>query len=112
MAKRKRLIWHLYPTYLLITLICLGAVAWYASNRTKLFFLDQVAEDLEVRARIFEKQALRHLSLLNERAIDSMCKEVGRASSTRITVMLPSGRVVGDSDEDPSVMSSWKTVPG
>ena len=35
---RKRLIWQLFPSYLLITLISLLAVTWYASRSWRQFY--------------------------------------------------------------------------
>ena len=95
MKKRKRLIWRLFPSYLLITLISLLAVSWYASEAMRHFFLDQTATDLKARAALLEKQIKGYLAPLNADAIDSICKEAGRLSATRITVILPDGTVIG-----------------
>jgi len=106
MPKKKRLLWQLYPTYLLITLVCLLAATWYASRSLRHFYLDQTAADLEARARLVEQQIGQYLDPLDKRAIDLLCKNVGKRSSTRITIILPSGRVVGDSEEHPEKMDS------
>ena len=93
MKKRKRLLWQLFPSYLLITLIALLAVSWYASGAMRQFFLDQTATDLKARAALLDKQIKGLLSPLNSDAIDAICKEAGRLSATRITVILPDGTV-------------------
>jgi two-component system phosphate regulon sensor histidine kinase PhoR len=111
MPKKKRLLWQLYPTYLLITLICLLAATWYASRSLRRFYLDQTAADLEARARLVEKQIFQYLDPLDERAIDLLCKSVGKRASTRITIILPSGKVAGDSHEDPARMDSHADRP-
>jgi two-component system phosphate regulon sensor histidine kinase PhoR len=56
MKKRRRLLWQLFPSYLLITLVSLLAVSWYASAAMRLFFLDQTATGLRARAALLEKQ--------------------------------------------------------
>jgi len=38
--------------------------------------------------------------------LDALCKKLGRSSGTRITVVLPTGRVVGDSAENPGNMDN------
>ena len=38
--------------------------------------------------------------------VDSLCKELGRSSNARITVVLPSGEVLGDSHEIPRDMDN------
>ncbi len=111
MKKRKRLLWRLFPSYLLITLISLLAVSWYASEAMRQFFLDQTATDLKARAALLEKQITGFLAPLDADAIDSICKEAGRLSATRITVILPNGTVVGDSRETPNLMDNHANRP-
>ncbi|MCG2755647.1 MAG: ATP-binding protein, partial [Desulfobacteraceae bacterium] len=53
-----------------------------------------------------ESRIIKHLSPLNEKSIDLACKEIGGISETRITVVLPSGKVIGDSEEDPRSMDN------
>jgi two-component system phosphate regulon sensor histidine kinase PhoR len=106
MRKKKRLLWQLFPSYLLITIVSLSAVTWYASNSLRNFFLDQTAADLLVRAHLLEKQIIQFLGPLDANVIDALCKEIGQSSATRITVILPSGIVIGDSNEDPAIMDN------
>ena len=111
MPGKRKLFWQLYPSYLLISLISLVAVTWYASTSIRRFHIDQAAADLEARARIFEQQIAAYMNPLNTGAIDRLAKEAGRAAFTRITVMLPSGRVVGDSYKDPALMDNHADRP-
>jgi len=111
MARRKRLLWHLYPSFLFITIISLMAVTWYASNSLKEFFLEQTASDLTVRARLFKSQVLRYLDPLDKETIDQLCKDIGKGASTRLTVILPSGKVAGDSEKDPALMDTHVDRP-
>ncbi len=111
MSRTKRLIWQLYPSYLLITLISLLAVTWYASDSFKQFFLDNTASDLQARARLFEKQITPYTDPLNAKQIDLLCKQVGKNTGTRFTVILPSGLVVGDSENDPQEMDNHLDRP-
>jgi len=111
MKKKKRLLRHLFPSYLLITLISLVAVTWFASSSIRNFFLEQTAEDLLTRARLLENQIPHFLGPLETRLIDAMCKEIGVSSATRITVILPTGHVIGDSDEDPAIMDNHALRP-
>lgn len=111
MAGRKRLIWQLYPSYLLILVIALVAVTWYASISAKHFFLSRTEADLKARALLFEAQILEYLDPLNKDMIDLLCKKVGQSSSTRITIILLSGKVVGDTDSDPKTMDNHADRP-
>jgi two-component system phosphate regulon sensor histidine kinase PhoR len=111
MKKRKRLLWQLFPSYLLITLISLLAVSWYASGAMRHFFLEQTATDLKTRAALLDKQIRMLLSPLRGETIDAICKEAGRLSATRITVILPDGTVIGDSRETPRLMDNHANRP-
>jgi two-component system phosphate regulon sensor histidine kinase PhoR len=106
MKQKKRLIYKLFPSYLLITVVSLMAVSWYALSFTRQFFLDRTQVDLEMSGRLLERQMLPLLSPLNEQAIDDLCKEAAAKTITRVTVILPDGRVVGDSEESPANMDN------
>ncbi|MCF8120428.1 MAG: cell wall metabolism sensor histidine kinase WalK [Deltaproteobacteria bacterium] len=106
MARKKKLFWQLYPSYLLIILMAVVAVTWYASSAVKHFLLQEMTSDLEARARLLENQVVPHLHPLHPAVIDRLAKNMGKQASTRITILLPSGQVVGDSHEDPASMDN------
>jgi len=111
MARKRRLFWQLFPSYLLITLVSLVAVTWYASSAIRQFYIEHTASDLETRARLFEEQISGQIDPLDAKTIDQLSKKAGGVTSTRITVMLPSGKVVADSDEDPATMDNHRDRP-
>jgi len=109
--RRKRLLWKLYPAYLAIILLSIIGVGMYASQTLKKFYLDKTAEDLEVRAHLIEREVGAAFATANKTSLDELCKTLGKATSTRITLILPSGEVVGDSDEDPQRMENHAGRP-
>lgn len=111
MKKKKRLLWQLYPSYLLITIISLVAVTIYATSSLREFYLDRIAGDLRDRAYLLEKQVRHFLGPLDSNVVDALCKELGKPLTTRITVILPSGIVIGDSDDDPNRMDNHLLRP-
>ena len=111
MAKKKRLLWQLYPTYIIIIVVSLLAATWFASRTLKQFYHEQSASDLEARALLFKSQVLEYLSPLDAQAIDRLCKKVGGQATTRITVIIPSGKVIGDSEKDPETMDNHVDRP-
>jgi two-component system phosphate regulon sensor histidine kinase PhoR len=64
MKNKKRLIYQLFPSYLVITLVSLFAVSWYALSFTRQFYLERTRVDLEISGRLLEKQVIRLLSPL------------------------------------------------
>lgn len=106
MRKRKRLIWLIYPSYLIITLIALVAVTVYASSAMRHFFLDQIAGDLESRARLLEPQIIALLDGPGPAALDRHLVQIGGPAATRITVIEKNGQVLADSEKDPETMDN------
>jgi len=80
-------------------------------KRDASFFLDQTADDLNVRAILLEKQVIPHIAPLDSPTVDSICKAVGGQSATRFTIILPSGKVIGDSQETPRLMDNHAKRP-
>lgn len=106
MVKRKRLLWQIYPSYLLIILVSITAATVFASRTLKTFTLDQNVLSLTTAARIFEPQIISHLSPPHMQTIDRFCKINGVKGEMRITVIMPSGVVTGDSEESPEKMDN------
>ena len=104
---RRRLLWQLFPSYLTITLVALLGVALYASISFKRVYIQETRQDLEARARLVVGRIRDRL----ERTDDEACRALARDSATRITVILPSGRVIGDSEEDSTMMDNHADRP-
>jgi two-component system phosphate regulon sensor histidine kinase PhoR len=109
--KPKRLLWQLYPSYLLITLISLAAIGGYASRSMQQFYYAQVAEDLKASTRIIEEQVLASYKTGGSTGLDTLCKMLGTAGQRRITVIDISGKVLADSQEAPRQMDNHSDRP-
>ncbi len=107
---RRRLFWQIFSYFLVVTLGALIGIAWYAEHSLRQFHQHQTASDLEMRAQLFARN-LPHPLDQNPGAVDRLCKELGRLIATRITVILPDGRVIGDSSENPEVMDNHRSRP-
>jgi two-component system phosphate regulon sensor histidine kinase PhoR len=109
--RRTRLVWYLFPFCLLITLLVLIGVTWYAARSWRSFFLEQTVADLETRARLVEGRIAGPLTSGDGPWIDKLCKDLGKLTATRLTIILPSGVVLGDSAEDPAKMDNHGDRP-
>lgn len=101
-----RLLWHLFPSYLLITAVALLALGIYGSYSLRGFYYGHVADNLQVRAQLIQGQVIANLEKGDFEAIGNLCKETGKTTGTRITVILPDGKVIADSDEEPQLMKN------
>ena len=104
--RRIRLLWRLYPTYLGITLIALVAVTLHATHALKQFHIAQVKLALASRAELIAEQLARLSAEGDYQQVQRLCRELGKRSATRITVVLTSGKVIGDSQESPELMDN------
>lgn len=109
--RRTRLLWQLFPTYLLITFLSLLAITWYANRSLRHFYFGKTEEDLEVRARLVRSKIQLPIDRDDQGSIDRLCDMLGKESSTRITVILSDGVVLGDSHEDPLEMENHANRP-
>lgn len=108
MMHTKRLWRRLFLAYLWAPILALLSIGWYGSDVVRQLYLNHMKSDLEARARLCGKQIGELLASGQTSAIDLLCKELGRATGTRITVIAESGRVVGDSDTLPADMDDHR----
>ena len=111
MKRNIRLIWQLYPSYLAVILISLLIVSIYLSGYMEQFFLDYTKKDLLTSGQLIKHQILQYLTPPDADRIDRFCKTIGKSTEIRITVILPDGVVIGDSEEDPKNMNNHKNRP-
>jgi len=109
--RRQKLIWHLFPLFLLVTLVTLAAVTWYSVRSWHSFFLEQTAQDLTARALLVENRIGGRAGWENGPWQDKLCKDLGKITGTRLTVILASGKVLGDTEEDPAKMDNHGDRP-
>ena len=114
MAKRK-LIWHLFPSFVILTVVSLLAVAWYATVSMERFYRNRIGTHLQEKAGLFAHQVSEMARAGEFSRVDALCKELGKEVATRITVVLydgvADGKVIGDSEEDPAKMENHADRP-
>jgi two-component system phosphate regulon sensor histidine kinase PhoR len=111
MKKPRKLVWRLFFSYTFIALGALAAAGWYFLHSVDAFLEQETAVELFARARLIESQILPYWDPPNPEAVDAVCKQSGKASETRFTVILPSGVVIGDTWETPRNMDNHANRP-
>lgn len=109
--RRKKIMWRIYASFLLSAMTAFAAMAWYATQSLRWFHQDQVAAELLMDALIVTREASAILPETVPGAADRLCKELGRLMTTRITLILPDGRVIGDAEDNPVVMENHRNRP-
>jgi len=105
-----KLIWQLYPAYLLIIIGAMLTTAWYGSDSLKKLYLEQKIAGLEAQARLLEPR-IRELYGAGSPELGGFCRDSGRNASTRITVIAADGNVACDSSRDPQGMDNHGQRP-
>ncbi len=108
---KKRLIWQLYPSYILLTLVAVFAVSFYALDTFKGYYLDLYRQDLEARSLLLEKQFADFIRNGQIEELQARCSEAGRTGSARYTVTDNTGKVLCDSHENPQHMDNHRERP-
>lgn len=109
--RKIRLIWQMFPPYLILSLGVIGSVTWFASTSIREFYLDQTEEELLIRARLALQQIPRPVHRDNLDAINEFCRSFGRDASIRLTVIDSDGEVIGHSGDHPSLLENHYDRP-
>ncbi len=108
---RRRLVWQLYPSYLLLIVLVLLVVGWYASGELRSFHYRQTADDLRARAQLVEPQLQGEFNNRDSSHLSQLIQRLGEQSGTRITIILNDGKVLADSHENVQHMDNHSQRP-
>ena len=125
MKAKKKLIWQIFPSFLILILLSLLVVTLYSTRYVKKVFLKNLETELTIRTKILQNKFIDILQSNSDQMvgpdmriktdqmikIDQQCKEIGDQTGTRVTVILPSGIVVGDSFGNITVMENHMRRP-
>lgn len=109
--RRRRIFWQIYIPFVLIMIVAFAVVALYTRHAVRKFHYDDLERDLRFRALLAGGLVASPEGLKSPDEVDAICKEFGAATSTRITVVLPDGRVIGDSERGPAGMDNHAGRP-
>jgi two-component system, OmpR family, phosphate regulon sensor histidine kinase PhoR len=109
--RRRTLFWQVFPAYVLLTVGLLLFLWLESKGRLRDFYEQQTSENLAASAALFAESAKAPLEQARYDEVDLLAKRLGKASRLRITAVLPDGRVVAESEENPAFMDSHRTRP-
>jgi len=109
--RQAKLVSQIYRYFMVATLVCLAAVSVYLTTAIKHIYLERITDELAVRAELAADTLAPAGILPAADSVDSRCKELGKISGTRYTVILPNGKVIGDSRKPPAELDNHRTRP-
>ncbi|RJO63265.1 MAG: HAMP domain-containing histidine kinase [Myxococcales bacterium] len=107
----RKLLWQLYPSFLIITVLSLAAMGLFASDSIRDFYLANLRDSLETSARLAAAAIDERFSPADRQEIDALLKAFGENSTRRLTVIAPDGVVIGDSQRPAETMANHADRP-
>ena len=101
---KRRLLWQIFPAFLIITVLGLFLIFWNVSALMKNFYHDEKRTQLEKLAALSVSSFPQLVENGEYARIQALCEQMGRTTQTRFTVIDPQGKVLGDSQEQPEKM--------
>jgi len=101
--QQQKLIVRLFSSYFVLVLLALTLTILFASKAIEDFYFEENVNNLQARA-ILVDEILRHQDSMNPKSLQHLCERLGKETATRITLVIPSGQVLADSDENPKNM--------
>jgi two-component system phosphate regulon sensor histidine kinase PhoR len=114
---KKTLFRELFINFLIIVIAAVVLTAMYATISFRTFYFQEIATDLEQRARMVEPQVRAIFASTGRREdalmrqMEALCADLGTRGGFRLTVILPSGTVVGDTAEKAEIMEDHSGRP-
>ncbi len=106
-----KLFWRVY-LWLFAAAMAAFLLAGVLADRTiRTVYREQVAAELQGQAEWMAGELGMNARLPAYDRLDARCKEAGRLAQIRVTAVLADGRVVGDSDAEPSAMENHGNRP-
>ena len=108
--KKQKLIVRLFSSYLALVILAMTLIIIFASAAIEDFYFEQNVNSLQARAILLD-EILESKNIINPDTLQAFCQKLGDEINTRITLIIPSGQVLADSDEDPRIMDSHHDRP-
>ncbi|MBU1697465.1 MAG: PAS domain-containing protein [Proteobacteria bacterium] len=112
------MIWQIFPSFLIVIILSLLSVTSYSTSYFKEFFLKNSEKELTIRAELLQTSfadilldGITNGDQAQIQSVDKYCKDIGEKTGTRVTIISPSGVVVGDSFEDIKMMENHMKRP-
>ncbi|MCA9519941.1 MAG: PAS domain-containing protein [Myxococcales bacterium] len=99
-SSRRKLLWQLYASYLGLTLLGLILVAYYVLEAYRDVSESDREQALLIRARLVVPALSGPLDAARQKSIESLIRQLAQQTDTRLTLIMPDGRVYADSHAD------------
>jgi two-component system phosphate regulon sensor histidine kinase PhoR len=98
--KPKKLFSQLFPSYFFISLIGLVVLLLITRFAFKNFYYNATTTNLTQKAHLIEEDVTKSMIKGEFKSLQGRIKEIAKKSKNRVTIILPSGKVIADSSFD------------
>lgn len=110
MAKR-RLLWRLFASYLLLIVVYSVATGYFAWRSVRQFHMDQTLQSLGARAGLVRPDIPQPLDPSNRARLEAFSKTVAAEADCRVTIIAADGVVLAESSQEPEPMPRHANRP-
>ena len=111
MARPRKLIRQLVPSYLAIAILSLAGVEWYTLTSLEDFYFERTVRELEDTARLVGRIVAGQGDVVEQGSLQALASELEQETGVRITLITREGRVEADSRRDPTSMDDHGNRP-
>lgn len=109
--KKRILFWQFFGAHILIMIAAVGFVALYTWHASRVGFHRQWVRELEMQSRLVAALLPDSGGEVDEKSIAKFFERIGHVDGNRFTLILPDGRVLGDSNADSTQMMRHNDRP-
>ncbi|MFH1357986.1 MAG: ATP-binding protein [bacterium] len=109
--KTRKLLWQLFPSYLIIILLVLAIINIFSFRIIRDVYIGYITNDLVKDTNLIEHFTDFYIETGRFQALQSTCKEIGKITSFHTTIILNTGRVICDSETSPADLENHKNRP-
>ena len=109
--KKRMLFWQFFGAHILILFAAIGFVALYTWHTSRGGVYRQWVRELEMQSRLVAALLPDSDGSVDEKSIARFFERLGQTDGNRFTLILPDGKVLGDSDADSKQMMSHNDRP-
>ena len=109
--KKRTLFWQFFGAHILLLVVAVMFVAFYMLQTSQTAYRRQWLRELEIQARVASAALSDGKGGIDETAAGRFFGRLGMLDGHRFTLILPDGRVIGDSDADAQQMAAHDDRP-
>jgi two-component system phosphate regulon sensor histidine kinase PhoR len=103
--------WRIALPYILLAILTIAGMAWFLTNRLEMEFQNREKDRLIAETHLAAESLGPVLASAEYDTVNARARALSETLGVRVTIILPDGKVVGESDTDPVFMENHINRP-